>query len=82
MVAHLDTEFEKAVESHSDITLGRTTEHTGGGYVIYVKCNGESYSLNEERRVQHNGAKTIIDSNPNLSVTEILEMIQSHANAQ
>lgn len=81
-MAYLDTELEKAVESHPDMSLGKMQEHSSGGYVIYLSCNDETYSVNEDRRVQYEGYKTIIESNLNLSVNEMLGIVQAHATSQ
>lgn len=81
-MGYLDTKLEKAVESCSEMSVGKTEELAQGGYLIYISCEGESYSVNENQRVQYEGYKTIIDNNPNLSVDEILDMVKVHAKTQ
>jgi len=73
----LDTEVEHAIKSDSELTLEGGRDFKSGGYVIYISdSQGNEYSINENRRVQYNSARTIYDGNG--PVSNILGVIKEH----
>jgi hypothetical protein len=60
-----DNELEDAIEEDSELEISYMNEKSidwGGGWIIVVEYEGEEYSINEDRRVQYNLAKTIRDT--------------------